>query len=182
MAYATSRFARHLPSVAAFATVSWSTTSSRCEAPKQEAKTAFGMMPDAEGDFHNLFPTRQLWQPRLQYPLWDQDWDGRSPPSSGKEEEDRRKMRKLRKEGVTRHIILIRHGQYDETDKEDEKRILTPLGRKQAELTGKRLKEMLDGATEEFGPCNIKVVRVSDMTVSPWFLGFRLQPLLRAMI
>lgn len=72
-------------------------------------------------------------------------------------------MRKLRKEGVTRHIILVRHGQYDETEKEDDKRILTELGRKQADLTGKRLREMLDGANKEFGPCNIKMVRVSNM-------------------
>lgn len=72
-------------------------------------------------------------------------------------------MRQLRKDGVTRHIILIRHGQYVETEKDDEKRVLTELGRKQAELTGKRLKEMLDGASKEFGPCNIKVVRVSNM-------------------
>lgn len=30
--------------------------------------------------------------------------------------------------GPSRHLILIRHGQYDETHREDEKRILTPLG------------------------------------------------------
>jgi len=64
---------------------------------------------------------------------------------------------------VTRHIILVRHGQYDETDKDDSKRILTPLGREQAHLTGIRLREMLEGANEEFGPCNIKVVRVSNL-------------------
>lgn len=46
---------------------------------------------------------------------------------------------------------------------EDEKRILTPLGRKQAELTGQRLAEMLKGFDEKFGPCNIKTIRVSNM-------------------
>lgn len=43
---------------------------------------------------------------------------------------------------ATRHIILIRHGQYDETYKEDELRTLTPLGRAQALKTGERLREI----------------------------------------
>lgn len=30
-------------------------------------------------------------------------------------------------------------------------------------MTGKRLREMMDGANKEFGPCKIKVVRVSNM-------------------
>jgi len=38
------------------------------------------------------------------------------------------------------------------------------LGKEQAELTGKRLAEMLKGAEEDFGPCNIKSLRVSNMT------------------
>ena len=48
--------------------------------------------------------------------------------------------------------------------KEDEKRKLTSLGAKQAELTGERLAEMLRGAEEEFGSCRIKALRVSGMT------------------
>ena len=58
------------------------------------------------------------------------------------------------------HVCL---GQYDESHKEDEKRILTPLGREQADLTGRRIAEMVRGIDREFGPCNVKVVRVSDM-------------------
>jgi len=46
---------------------------------------------------------------------------------------------------------------------EDSKRLLTPLGRKQAELTGKRLGKLIRGVNEEFGPCRVKVVRVSDL-------------------
>ena len=45
--------------------------------------------------------------------------------------------------GPSRHLILIRHGQYDETSRDDAKRILTPLGREQAEATGKRLAELI---------------------------------------
>jgi len=39
-----------------------------------------------------------------------------------------------------RHIILIRHGQYNMSGTNDKERYLTALGETQAELTGKRLK------------------------------------------
>ncbi len=78
------------------------------------------MKPDEKGDFHGLFPKRQLFQPRLAYPLWDDNWDDYRPDASveiglNSDEEKRQHMRHLRKNGLTRHIILIRHGQYDET-------------------------------------------------------------------
>jgi hypothetical protein len=76
-----------------------------------------GMQRDLESDFHGLFPMRQLWIPKLSYPLWDKNWDGRHPTTTGDEEKDHRMQRHLRKHGVTRHIILVRHGQYDETHK-----------------------------------------------------------------
>jgi serine/threonine-protein phosphatase PGAM5 len=182
MASSTSRLFRH--GVPAFGAVlassagwsSASSSSSLCQDPEASntdgpsfKETAnrrdmpFGMIPDAKGDFHKLFPRRQLWQPRVEYPLWDANWDGLQPPSTGNDDADRRRMRQVRKEGVTRHVILIRHGQYDEREKDDDKRILTELGRKQADLTGKRLREMMEGASKEFGPCRIKVVRVSNM-------------------
>ena len=127
---------------------------------KQEKE---GFRPEVTGDYHGLFPARQLWYPKLEYPLWDKNWDGRQPESTGDPEEDRRLLRHMRKTGVTRHIILIRHGQYDESYREDEKRVLTPLGREQAHLTGKRLAEMMRGAENEFGPCYIKSLRVSGL-------------------
>jgi len=122
-----------------------------------------GMQPDATGTFHDLFPMRQLFVPAMPYPLWNKNWDGLHPELTGDEDEDRRLLRRLRKTGVTRHIILVRHGQYDETYKEDEKRILTPLGREQAHLTGKRIAEMMQGAEETFGPCDVKALRVSGL-------------------
>ena len=73
-----------------------------------------GFRADSEGDFHHLFPRRQLWQPAVEYPLWDGNWDGRQPAPLEDPDEERRRTRMIRKEGVTRHIILIRHGQYDE--------------------------------------------------------------------
>lgn len=168
---------RGLPAVSALAaSTTWTSESfsSKCEGSqtagedtheqqyKQQPKP-FGMIKETKGSFHKLFPRRQLWQPRVEYPLWDNNWDNQQPPSTGNDELDRQRMRQLRKEGVTRHIILIRHGQYDETQKEDSKRVLTELGRKQAELTGKRLRQMID-ANGKFGPCNVKVLRVSNMT------------------
>lgn len=44
---------------------------------------------------------------------------------------------------AVRNIYLVRHGQYEIEETEAHKRILTPLGREQAELTGERLKELL---------------------------------------
>lgn len=57
------------------------------------------------------------------------------------DDETRKKMVEKATPTATRHIILIRHGQYI-TDKDDpiEKK-LTPLGREQALLLGKRLAE-----------------------------------------
>eukprot|EP00562_Extubocellulus_spinifer_P016317 CAMPEP_0178560004 /NCGR_PEP_ID=MMETSP0697-20121206/11263_1 /TAXON_ID=265572 /ORGANISM="Extubocellulus spinifer, Strain CCMP396" /LENGTH=434 /DNA_ID=CAMNT_0020193247 /DNA_START=224 /DNA_END=1529 /DNA_ORIENTATION=- len=118
---------------------------------------------DDETLFHGLFPARQLFHPKLEWPLWNYNWDGRRLPPTGDADADKERDRAIRKNGVTRHIILVRHGQYDETHKEDEKRILTPLGREQADITGRRIAEMVRGFNEEFGPCNVKVVRVSDM-------------------
>eukprot|EP00581_Thalassiosira_minuscula_P008958 CAMPEP_0183707838 /NCGR_PEP_ID=MMETSP0737-20130205/4281_1 /TAXON_ID=385413 /ORGANISM="Thalassiosira miniscula, Strain CCMP1093" /LENGTH=506 /DNA_ID=CAMNT_0025935569 /DNA_START=10 /DNA_END=1530 /DNA_ORIENTATION=- len=123
---------------------------------------------ESDGLYHGLFPRRQLWRPKLEYPLWDNDWDGRRPPSIDMEKNESgmteaQRDRSIRKNGVTRHIILIRHGQYDETHREDSKRLLTPLGREQAALTGKRLGQLVRGVNEEFGPCRVRVVRVSDL-------------------
>ena len=61
--------------------------------------------------FHGLFPKRQLWESKMPHPvLWDGNWDGLKPP-------DGADQRQIRKQGVTRHIILIRHGQYEENHK-----------------------------------------------------------------
>ena len=67
--------------------------------------------------YHGLFPRRQLWRPRLEYPLWDYEWDGRQPlplaaaSDSNTTMTESQRERWIRKEGVTRHVILIRHGQ-----------------------------------------------------------------------
>ncbi|CAB3222106.1 unnamed protein product [Arctia plantaginis] len=79
---------------------------------------------------------------------WDQNWDLRSPESlvnknkyMNDESDDNKYNEKLEsvKSRSVRHLILIRHGQYHMDKKGDKERILTPLGRLQAEMTGKRL-------------------------------------------
>jgi hypothetical protein len=68
-------------------------------APKPMA----GMRSEKEGNYHGLFPKSQLFQPKVEYPMWDDDWDGRKPPSTGDKETDREQMRHIRKTGVTRY-------------------------------------------------------------------------------
>ena len=62
---------------------------------------------------------------------WDTNWDCRA------HEPGDEKVPK-----ATRHIVLIRHGQYDYSGPTDLEHKLTDLGRKQADLTGQRLKDL----------------------------------------
>ncbi|XP_072381646.1 serine/threonine-protein phosphatase PGAM5, mitochondrial-like isoform X2 [Diabrotica undecimpunctata] len=81
---------------------------------------------------------------------WDENWDHRSPKFtrnpkahnlSESEQNDINEQKELKPKAY-RHIILIRHGQYNLNGATDEDRILTKLGCLQAEYTGKRLKEL----------------------------------------
>lgn len=63
---------------------------------------------------------------------WDDNWDLRDPEFLGLSEYPK----------ATRHLILIRHGQYHLEHDDDADRKLTELGRKQLKLTGDRLKEI----------------------------------------
>ncbi|MGK3735575.1 MAG: serine/threonine-protein phosphatase PGAM5 [Bacillariaceae sp.] len=183
---ASARIARHaFPAAAATIFTSWSNTSyANCDAniasnstssassassasattPTLNRDKIAGFDSSEKGDFYGLFPERQLWKPMVEYPLWDSNWDGLMPPTTGDKDEDRRRKRQTRKEGVTRHVILIRHGQYTENEKLDENKILTELGRQQADATGRRLKEMIEGVEgTDFKGCNVKFVRVSNL-------------------
>nr|XP_019949356.1 PREDICTED: serine/threonine-protein phosphatase PGAM5, mitochondrial isoform X2 [Paralichthys olivaceus] len=76
---------------------------------------------------------------------WDVNWDKRDPSvlSNGKKKEsateDPSSEQDNGKPKATRNILLIRHSQYNLSGNSDQERILTPLGREQAELTGQRL-------------------------------------------
>ncbi|XP_006613803.1 serine/threonine-protein phosphatase PGAM5, mitochondrial-like isoform X1 [Apis laboriosa] len=81
---------------------------------------------------------------------WDYNWDRRDPKSlvkpmkidneSNQNLYNKQLISKTAK--AIRHIILIRHGQYNVEAKTDTDGILTDLGRQQAEATGKRLQEL----------------------------------------
>jgi serine/threonine-protein phosphatase PGAM5 len=130
--------------------------------------SAAGAAADAvEELFENQCLKRQMYVPKFPYPAWDYNWDGKETPATSLE--GHRQGRQKEVAGRTRHVILIRHGQYDESHKDDGLRKLTPLGRLQAIRTGRRLKEMMEGAQhfdkKDFrGSCRIKAIRVSDMT------------------
>jgi serine/threonine-protein phosphatase PGAM5 len=110
---------------------------------------------------------RQLYRPKVPYPAWDFSWD------DGRDDDG------VVKGGArTRHVLLIRHGQYDMSSKDDKLRILTPLGRRQADLTGQRLALLARGGLQtsnneddddgEAAPvpqaCPITAIYSSDMT------------------
>jgi len=72
------------------------------------------------------------------YPKWNQNWDHREPKlDPNNNPDDASKL-----PSVSRHIILIRHGQYNLAGTTDSERYLTDLGRNQAKLTGARLAEL----------------------------------------
>lgn len=82
---------------------------------------------------------------------WDYNWDHRAPTSiikplsekanPSQENEYNEKLEKCKPKAI-RHLILIRHGQYNLDGATDKERILTELGREQAKMTGDRLKEL----------------------------------------
>ncbi|KAJ8916700.1 hypothetical protein NQ315_000345 [Exocentrus adspersus] len=81
---------------------------------------------------------------------WDENWDHRSPKYTKntrhilneKDENVVNEERDTLKPKASRHLILIRHGQYNLQGLTDNERTLTKLGRLQAECTAKRLKEL----------------------------------------
>ncbi|GAB0098506.1 Serine/threonine-protein phosphatase Pgam5, mitochondrial [Sergentomyia squamirostris] len=82
---------------------------------------------------------------------WDPNWDHRDPSAIVKPlkkdsdpTEDNKYNEKLEKATpkAIRHLILIRHGQYNQSGDLDSKHYLTEVGRKQAGFTGERLKSL----------------------------------------
>ncbi|XP_034548079.1 serine/threonine-protein phosphatase PGAM5, mitochondrial isoform X1 [Notolabrus celidotus] len=100
--------------------------------------------------FTVLRAAQPAWTPASHTPAptghsWDFNWDKRDPSAltNGKKKEnaaeDPSSEQDNGKPKATRNILLIRHSQYNLSGNSDKERILTPLGREQAELTGKRL-------------------------------------------
>ena len=80
--------------------------------------------PDGGGDTCDVEPSSVQ--------KWDDNWDLRDPAFLGLTEYPK----------ATRHLILIRHGQYNLESDDDADRKLTELGRRQLQLTGQRLREL----------------------------------------
>ncbi|XP_059192621.1 serine/threonine-protein phosphatase PGAM5, mitochondrial isoform X2 [Centropristis striata] len=100
--------------------------------------------------FNVVQAAQPAWTPANHTPAptgqaWDFNWDKRDPSAltNGKKKEnvteDPSSEQDNGKPKATRNILLIRHSQYNLSGITDKERILTPLGREQAELTGKRL-------------------------------------------
>ncbi|TRY76647.1 hypothetical protein TCAL_11833 [Tigriopus californicus] len=75
----------------------------------------------------HLDPQRMRFEPST----WDDNWDGRKPVHEADP-----------KPQASRHLLLIRHGQYNIQAQVDHERKLTVLGRRQAEATGVRLAQL----------------------------------------
>ena len=73
------------------------------------------------------------------WPKWDYNWDKRDPAQLSGTDENNNKASKPR---ASRHLILVRHGQYNLDGETDTQRYLTDLGRSQASGTGARLAEL----------------------------------------
>ncbi|XP_056274715.1 serine/threonine-protein phosphatase PGAM5, mitochondrial isoform X2 [Pseudoliparis swirei] len=101
--------------------------------------------------FTVLQAAQPAWTPASHTPAptgqaWDFNWDKREPSSltNGRKTnapaaEDPSSEQDNSKPKATRNILLIRHSQYNLSGTIDKERILTPLGREQAEFTGERL-------------------------------------------
>jgi len=93
---------------------------------------------------------------RSVFPKWDYNWDKREPyslvrqrtrkRSSGdkpeESEESYQDQLEKKKCKAIRHIILVRHGQYNLKVSDDSTHTLTDLGQRQAQQTGKRLEAL----------------------------------------
>ena len=73
---------------------------------------------------------------------WDHNWDLRQVSSEDLNDKENEDPNNKKVPTATRHILLIRHGQYNLEGKSDAERILTELGRNQAKKTGDRLAEL----------------------------------------
>jgi len=118
----------------------------QCDAPSSAEKPSKAYPPEMCSDMSALW--RREWQ---------HDWDGRAPPSNPDGV-------KVKVKGRVRHLIFVRHGQYN---LEDEEHGLTDLGREQSRLLAERLAAMAKGVQKDrYGEIHIRYagIWVSDVT------------------
>jgi len=99
-----------------------------------KAESQFGTNDVADTDSFDI----ESWS----WPKWDWDWDKRDHLRKKRSDENNNDDSQSKKITATRHLILIRHGQYNLDGQSDEERYLTDLGKSQATMTGMRLAEL----------------------------------------
>lgn len=93
---------------------------------------------------------------------WDFNWDLRSHMAKIETtNEDGEIVTKRQK--ANRHILLIRHGQYNLKGANDSERILTDMGVKQADQTGRRLAELGLPFTSIISSTMARAIQTSDI-------------------
>jgi len=109
---------------------------------------------------------------------WDSNWDRRDPSSMVKplkegatDDEKAAREAKLieNKPKASRILVLVRHGQYNLEGTQDSERYLTDLGRKQAEVTGKRLVDLYSHflqKTDENGNLKTSNIKLTKSTMA----------------
>lgn len=84
--------------------------------------------------------------------------------------QERRRQQQLEISGgmtprlVTRHIFLVRHGQYDESKTQDQHRTLTELGKIQSKKVGQRLAGIIHHSNTNQKECALTILAVSALT------------------
>lgn len=104
-----------------------------------------------DNDNNNEVPKETPWIPTATpWTKWNYNWDRRDPKDlinpkkidSLTDENNYNKELGKKTSKAVRHIILVRHGQYNTKAKTQAEGTLTDLGKRQAEITGKRLDEL----------------------------------------
>lgn len=119
----------------------------------QDNKTVQASSTISEGKLIDyLIRSPHEFNPNLPKTSWDFDWDKRDPASlippakSHLQTEDEMKrqnrLSSRPRPTATRHLLLIRHGQYNLEGATDADKTLTPLGWEQAEFVAQRLKTL----------------------------------------
>ena len=82
-------------------TINSTTSTTQCEEEEKKNDT-----------FHGYFPMKQLFQPKLPYPAWDDNWDGldhkEKEATANEVTEGTTDDGETTDGGITRHVILIR--------------------------------------------------------------------------
>jgi serine/threonine-protein phosphatase PGAM5 len=105
----------------------------------------------AATDHHRGSGVPKEFRPLLRkhdYPAWDYDWDGlheqwTTRQNNNKKQKNQALSGRGSSSATTRHILLVRHGQYEQQYDNDAQQVLTSLGRRQAAYTGERLAQMM---------------------------------------